>query len=128
MRDGISDVKILFWETFSSYQLTKITGWGHHCAVANVLDCDTLVSDFEFSSRYYVHFQTNTLGKSMNRLIPNPSVIDKFVSQEFFSLLDEYSNWFFFKTRTWIFLSVLFCWNKTKYTNFPKVFFYILNF
>ena len=27
---------------------------------ANVLDCDTVVSEFELQSRYYVYFQTKT--------------------------------------------------------------------
>ena len=31
--------------------------------VANVLECDIIVSDFEIQSRYYVHFWNNTLGK-----------------------------------------------------------------
>ena len=34
--------------------------------VANVLDCDIVVSEFELLSRYYVHFRTNALGKGMN--------------------------------------------------------------
>ena len=34
--------------------------------VAKVLDCDIVRSEFELQSRYYVHFRTNTLGKSMN--------------------------------------------------------------
>ena len=30
-----------------------------------------VVSEFEFHSRYYVHFRTNTLGKGMNlRILP----------------------------------------------------------
>ena len=32
-------------------------------AVANVVDCDILVSKFELQSGYYAHFRTNTLGK-----------------------------------------------------------------
>ena len=31
--------------------------------VANVLDCDIIVSKFELQSHNYVHFLTNTLGK-----------------------------------------------------------------
>ena len=31
--------------------------------VTNVLDRDTVVSEFELQSRYYVHFQKNSLGK-----------------------------------------------------------------
>ena len=37
--------------------------------VANVLDCGLEVNEFEFQSRYYVHFRTNNLGKGMNPLI-----------------------------------------------------------
>ena len=33
------------------------------------MDCGIVVSEFELQSRYYVHFRTNTLGKSMNPLI-----------------------------------------------------------
>ena len=31
------------------------------CVVANVLDCDIVVSGFKLQSCYYVHFWTNTL-------------------------------------------------------------------
>ena len=37
--------------------------------LVNVLDCDNIVSEFEIQSDYYVLFQTNTLGKSLNLLI-----------------------------------------------------------
>ena len=37
-----------------------------HGVVANVLDCDIVVSKFEFHLCYYIHFWTNTLGKGMN--------------------------------------------------------------
>ena len=30
------------------------------------MDCDIVVSEFELQPRYHIHFQTNTLGKSMN--------------------------------------------------------------
>ena len=36
--------------------------------VANILDCDIGVSEFELESRNYVHFWTNTLGKGMNSI------------------------------------------------------------
>ena len=39
--------------------------------MANVLDCDIVVNEFELKSGYYVPFQTNTLGKGMNSLIPS---------------------------------------------------------
>ena len=37
--------------------------------MTNVLGCDTVVSEFELQSCYYVHFQINTLCKGMNPLI-----------------------------------------------------------
>ena len=39
------------------------------CIVANVLDCDRIVSEFKLQSRYYFHFRTDTLAKSNNFLI-----------------------------------------------------------
>ena len=39
-------------------------------AAANVLDYEIVVSEFKLQSCYYIHFQTNTLGKGMNMLIP----------------------------------------------------------
>ena len=39
--------------------------------MANFLDLDILVSEFELQSPNYVHFQTNTLKKSKKSLI-NP--------------------------------------------------------
>ena len=38
--------------------------------VTNMLDCDFELSKFKLQSHYYVHFQSNTLGKGMNFLIP----------------------------------------------------------
>ena len=32
------------------------------------MDCGIVVRKFELQSRYYVHFQANTLGKRMNPL------------------------------------------------------------
>ena len=34
--------------------------------VANVLDCNYVVSEFKLQVHYYVHFQSNILGKGMN--------------------------------------------------------------
>ena len=34
--------------------------------VANVLDCNSVVSQFEFQSCYYDHFGTNSLRKGTN--------------------------------------------------------------
>ena len=38
--------------------------------MGKAMDCGVVVSEFEFQSRHYVHFRTNTLGKGMNPLIP----------------------------------------------------------
>ena len=40
-----------------------------HGVMVKAMDCGIVVSEFEFQSRYYVHFQANTLGKGMNPLI-----------------------------------------------------------
>ena len=53
-------VNVMFWDD----QLSQRT-----YTMAKVLDCDIVVSDFELQSRYYVHYQTITLGKGMNALI-----------------------------------------------------------
>ena len=37
--------------------------------VVNMLNWVITVNEFELQPRYYVHFQTNTLGQSMNALI-----------------------------------------------------------
>ena len=37
--------------------------------MVKAMDCGIGVSEFEFQLHYYVHFQTNTLGKGMNPLI-----------------------------------------------------------
>ena len=44
--------------------------WGCPRGVmVKVMDCGIVVREFVLQSRYYVHFQANTLGKSMNPLI-----------------------------------------------------------
>ena len=43
----------------------------YHGAVANVLDCAIVIGEFEFLSRYYAHFLTNTIGKDINPFIPS---------------------------------------------------------
>ena len=37
--------------------------------MVKAMDCEIVVSKFKLQSRYYIHFRTNTLGKSMNPLI-----------------------------------------------------------
>ena len=44
--------------------------WGRPLGViAKVQDSGLVVSEFEFQSRYYIHFRIKTLGKDMNPLI-----------------------------------------------------------
>ena len=50
--------------------------------VANVLDCDIIVSEYEVKSNYYVHFWTNILEEGMNLLI-SPAM-GEIVLQPFF--------------------------------------------
>ena len=40
-----------------------------HGVMVKPLECGIVVSESELQSHYYVHFQTNTLGKGMNPLI-----------------------------------------------------------
>ena len=43
---------------------------GVSCGImANMLVCIIVVSEFKLYSYYYVHFQTNTLGKGMNAVM-----------------------------------------------------------
>ena len=38
--------------------------------VANILDCNIVISESELKSNNYVHFWTNIVGKGMNPLLP----------------------------------------------------------
>ena len=40
------------------------------CAVANVLDCNILVSEFELQSYYSIHVRINILGKAQTLFSP----------------------------------------------------------
>ena len=37
--------------------------------MGNVVDCDSMICEFELQSRYYVPFRANTLGKDMKPFI-----------------------------------------------------------
>ena len=55
----------------SCFKVTIPIKWVYHCGVTvKATDCRIVVSKFEQQSHYYIHFQTNTLGKGMNPLIP----------------------------------------------------------
>ena len=52
--------------------LTKETKLSHEegIPIANVLDCDIVVSKFKLKLHYYVYFHNNTFGKGNNLLSP----------------------------------------------------------
>ena len=37
--------------------------------MVKAMDCEIVVSEFVFQSRYYVHFRANTFGKGMKPII-----------------------------------------------------------
>ena len=47
---------------------------GPHGEVANVLDCDIVVSEFELQLRYYIHFRTNTHGGKVWLPLSSPAM------------------------------------------------------
>ena len=48
----------------------KFQNMGCPCGImVKAMNCGIVVSEFVLQSRYYVHFQANTLGKGMNPLI-----------------------------------------------------------
>ena len=53
-----------WWKKYKRITLRLCT----RSVVANVLDCNTVVSEFEIQSHYYVHFWTNIPEKGMNYL------------------------------------------------------------
>ena len=48
---------------------TNPSGGVPHGVMVKAMDCGIVVSEFVLQSRYYIHFQANTLGKGMNSLI-----------------------------------------------------------
>ena len=53
----------------ASSSLTKFSGANSRSHVAKVLDCDIILSEFEFQSRHHVHFRTNVLGNGSRPFI-----------------------------------------------------------
>ena len=43
--------------------------------MANILNCDIVVSEFRLQSHYYIHFQTYILEKGMNSFTHPPSAM-----------------------------------------------------
>ena len=44
---------------------------GPHDIMVKVLNYGLKVNEFKLQLHYYIHFQTNTLGRDMNTLIPS---------------------------------------------------------
>ena len=49
--------------------LLPLGRWGRHSVMVKATDSGIIESEFDLQSRYYVHFQTNTVGKGINSLI-----------------------------------------------------------
>ena len=62
---------------YTCYRTDTVLNGNSSCIVANFLECDIVVSEFEFQSCNYVHFRTNNLAKIWILLSPQshwPSV------------------------------------------------------
>ena len=55
--------------TYASQVYEKVN---FRCVMANVLDCNIVVIEFEHQLYYYVYFWINILDKSLNLIIPPP--------------------------------------------------------
>ena len=60
---------LLFESTDDGIIVKKIFGGCPRGVMVKAMDCGIVVREFVLQSHYYVHFQANTLGKSMNLLI-----------------------------------------------------------
>ena len=71
------------------------------CGVmVKVMDCRIVVSKFELQSCYYIHFQTNTLGKGMNPPYPPSYGLNSTTSVllgEWFRHWITYKSWYAIK-------------------------------
>ena len=70
-------LSVLEWKiSFLSYEFGRIlinpynTRGSSLGVMANLLDCDIIVSEFKLQSCYYIHFQAKAHGKCMNLLFP----------------------------------------------------------
>ena len=68
----------------------EFLGLGSPCGVmANVLDCEIVVSGFELQSYHYVHFQTSTIRKGTNTLITTKNLsVSKYKMTEKVTVID----------------------------------------
>ena len=71
MKNCIKIVKVFFNYCRILISNGNPKGFVSSCSVvANVLECDIVVREFELQGCYCFHFWTNTIGKGMNPLIP----------------------------------------------------------
>ena len=54
---------------YAKFQIQIILRGGPRNVMVKAIDCGIVITEFEFQSRRYIHFRTNTLGKGMNPLI-----------------------------------------------------------
>ena len=62
-------IVIFSMHTVIWFQVTNNNRGCPRGVMVKAMDCGIVVSEFVLQSRYYVHFQANTLGKGMNPLI-----------------------------------------------------------
>ena len=69
----LSQIIVFMWDdnfVISQYSVvSKSTGECPHGVMVKAMDFGIVVCEFKLQSRYYIHFQANTLGKGMNPLI-----------------------------------------------------------
>ena len=64
----------------NSFPIPKVYSWSlshwgsFHSVVVNMQNCNIIVNEFKLQSYDCIHFWTNTLGSSMNPLIPTPKL------------------------------------------------------
>ena len=67
-KDGPDNLLTLLIWYYNSNEI-KIAPGGPRSVMVKAMVCKIVAREFEFESRYYVHFRTNTLGKGMNPFI-----------------------------------------------------------
>ena len=66
----LNEPKLILCTQLNGYKFCFVSLRGCPRGVmVNAMDCESVVSEFELQSHYYVHFRKNTLRKGMNSLI-----------------------------------------------------------
>ena len=75
-----------FFTLFVTWSITQILCLleSSRDIVANMLDCNITVSEFELQSRYYVYFRTNALGNLffLSNLLNSPTTVQGWLWHE----------------------------------------------